>query len=77
MVLRRWSLFGVPLPPAVAPRIEAREREEADRFLFHVDVAMPLVGRVIRYSGWLEHVAQRKRAAGRTRPPLDVTEAAA
>ena len=77
MVLRRWSLFGVPLPPAVAPRIEAREREEADRFLFHVDVAMPLVGRVIRYSGWLEHVAQRKKAAGRTRPPLDVTEAAA
>lgn len=53
MRLRNWSVFGVPLPLALAPGIEARERQEDGRFRFEVGVAMPLIGRVIRYSGWL------------------------
>ncbi|NML05921.1 SDR family oxidoreductase [Sphingomonas sp. G-3-2-10] len=53
MVFRRWSLFGVPLPRFLAPRIAAREWQEDERFRFEVEVAAPLIGRVIRYSGWL------------------------
>ncbi|MDF7774909.1 DUF4166 domain-containing protein [Sphingomonas sp. AOB5] len=53
MAFRGWSLFGVPLPRFLGPRIAAREWQEDGRFRFEVDVAVPLVGRVIRYSGWL------------------------
>jgi hypothetical protein len=54
MRLRRWSLFRLPLPLFLAPQIAAREREEEARFCFEVAVSLPLVGRVIAYSGWLE-----------------------
>lgn len=57
MRLRRWSVFGVPLPLMLAPRIAAREWQEDDRFRFEVDVAMPLIGRVVRYAGWLRPAA--------------------
>ncbi len=65
MKLRRWSLFGLPLPLALAPKIVAREWEEDGRFRFEVDVAMPLIGRVIRYAGWLRPIVcgQKERAA--------------
>ena len=56
MVLRRWSIFAIPLPLLLAPRIEAREWEQDGRFRFSVDVAMPAIGPVIRYAGWLEPV---------------------
>ncbi len=54
MVLRRWTAFGVPMPRWLGPRIEAREWEEGGRFRFEVGVAMPLIGPVVRYTGWLE-----------------------
>lgn len=54
MRLRAWSVLGVPLPLALAPRIAAREWEEDGRFRFAVAAALPLVGEVVRYSGWLE-----------------------
>ncbi len=57
MRLRRWSVFGVPLPLMLAPHIAAREWQEDDRFRFEVDVAMPLIGRVVRYAGWLRPAA--------------------
>jgi hypothetical protein len=53
MRLRRWSACRIPLPLLLAPRIAAREWEEEGRFRFDVDVSLPLVGRVVRYSGWL------------------------
>ena len=56
MVLRRWSMFGIPLPLFLAPRITAREWQEEDRFRFNVAVAMPLIGPVIDYSGWLRPI---------------------
>jgi hypothetical protein len=54
MRLRRWSLYRLPMPLFLAPRIAAREWQEDDRFRFEVAVALPLVGPVIAYSGWLE-----------------------
>ncbi|AHE57160.1 SDR family oxidoreductase [Sphingomonas sanxanigenens] len=53
MHLRRWSIAGLPLPLALAPRLSGREWQEGDRFRFEVDAALPLVGRVLRYEGWL------------------------
>ena len=53
MRLRRWSCLRLPLPLALAPRIAAREWEEEGRFRFAVDVSLPLIGDVVRYSGWL------------------------
>lgn len=53
MVLRRWSLFHIPLPRLLAPRIQAREWEEDGWFRFEVEIAMPVIGRIVGYSGRL------------------------
>ncbi|RYD56747.1 MAG: DUF4166 domain-containing protein, partial [Sphingomonadales bacterium] len=54
MVLRGWTLLGVPMPRWLGPRIEAREWVEDDRFRFDVRVRMPVMGSVVQYAGWLE-----------------------
>jgi len=56
MELRRWSCAGLPLPLALAPRTQAREWQEEDRFRFDVRIRLPIVGEVIHYSGWLRPV---------------------
>jgi len=53
-----WSLtgcrlFGVRLPQRARPRIECVERADGEYFLFDIDVAFPVIGHVIHYSGWL------------------------
>ena len=63
MELRRWSLFGIPLPRFLAPRIAAREWQEDDRFRFDVAVSMPLAGRIVRYAGWLVPLGGEPAAA--------------
>jgi hypothetical protein len=54
MELRRWTLFGLPMPRGLGPRIAAREWQENGRFRFDVDVRLPLIGKVVCYNGWLE-----------------------
>ncbi len=54
MVLRRWTVFGIPMPRFLGPRIAAREWQEDGRFRFEVGVSMPLLGAVVHYAGWLE-----------------------
>ena len=50
-------LFGVlPLPAALFDGVRCRESESDDRYHFEVDAALPWLGRVIRYEGWLEPV---------------------
>jgi hypothetical protein len=44
---------GLPLPRALWPVIEAVESEEEERFRFDVQIGLPLVGRLVRYRGWL------------------------
>jgi hypothetical protein len=56
MRLAGWSLFRIPLPRILAPRIVATEREEGGRFHFDVAAALPLVGPVVRYRGWLHRL---------------------
>ena len=54
MRIRGWSLFGLSLPLALAPQGVAREWQENGRFRFDVPIALPLVGLVVHYTGWLE-----------------------
>jgi hypothetical protein len=56
LVVRCWSAFGVPLPLALAPRGEAFESAEDDRFNFHVEIGLPLIGLIVRYRGWLKRM---------------------
>jgi hypothetical protein len=53
LIVRRWSAFGVPLPLFLAPRGDAYESAEGGRFNFHVEIALPLAGLIVRYRGWL------------------------
>jgi len=52
-VIRRWSVCGIPLPRALAPRGDSYEFVEAGRFHFHVEIVHPFTGLIVRYRGWL------------------------
>ena len=52
--LRDGWLIGIPLPRLIHPHITAFEHDADGRFNFHVDLGLPLVGRIVRYIGWLE-----------------------
>ncbi|HYJ81633.1 MAG TPA: DUF4166 domain-containing protein [Allosphingosinicella sp.] len=54
MIIRRWWLGPLPLPLFLAPRSEASEWEEGGRFHFDVPIALPLLGPLVHYRGWLE-----------------------
>ena len=53
LVVRRWSLFGIPLPLWLAPRGDSYEYAEDGRFHFHVEIGHPLTGLIVSYRGWL------------------------
>lgn len=50
---RAWAFGLLPLPASWFAQVQCREREHAGRYEFLVDVSMPLIGRLIRYEGWL------------------------
>lgn len=54
LVTRRWSAFGVPLPLWLAPRSNVHETAENGVFCFFVEISHPLMGLIVRYSGWLK-----------------------
>ncbi|MEA3010351.1 MAG: hypothetical protein QOJ91_2043 [Sphingomonadales bacterium] len=56
MVIRRWWLGPLPLPLFLAPRTEAREWEEGGRFHFDVAIALPWLGPLVHYQGWLDPI---------------------
>jgi hypothetical protein len=56
MAMRRWWLWTVPLPLALAPRSVAREWEEDARFHFDVPISLPGLGHVVHYRGWLRPI---------------------
>ena len=53
LVVRRWSVCGFPMPRALAPRGNSYEFAEAGLFHFHVEIAHPFTGLILRYRGWL------------------------
>ncbi len=56
MVMRRWTVFSIPLPLALAPKSTAREWAEGEDFCFDVPIDLPLIGRVVHYRGKLRIV---------------------
>jgi len=56
MVLKTkgWSVFGITLPRFLVPGGEVYEHDADGRFNFHVDLVAPLIGRMVKYEGWLE-----------------------
>ncbi|MGE0152866.1 MAG: DUF4166 domain-containing protein [Reyranellaceae bacterium] len=53
LIVRRWSLFGIAMPRLLSPGGEAFEYEQDGRFHFDVELKAPLLGRLVRYRGWL------------------------
>lgn len=53
-----WRLGPIPLPRVLAPRTTAHEEVDAEgRFVFDVEISVPLIGRLVRYHGWLARVS--------------------
>lgn len=49
-----WRFGPIPLPQALGPSTVAFEEvDAAGRFVFDVTISIPLVGKVVRYRGWL------------------------
>ncbi len=53
LVLRRWSLFNLPLPLILGPWTKASEEAIDERFHFDVEIGHRLTGSIVRYRGWL------------------------
>nr|WP_314085542.1 DUF4166 domain-containing protein [uncultured Shinella sp.] len=56
MVMRGWSVFGIPMPLRLAPKSEAREWADGEAFCFDVPIALPGIGTVVHYSGHLRQL---------------------
>jgi hypothetical protein len=50
----RVRALGLPLPVRWFEGVAARESEVDDRYHFDVRAALPLVGLLVRYQGWLD-----------------------
>lgn len=58
MVGRGWRLGPLPLPRGLAPRSTATEHQDQEgRFRFDIEIGAPLLGRLVRYRGWLVRAA--------------------
>ncbi|MFA0809810.1 DUF4166 domain-containing protein [Microbulbifer epialgicus] len=52
----KTSIFGIPLPKLLSPKIVAKEYEVNGAYWFDVKVTMSAVGKVLAYSGEMEIV---------------------
>ncbi|TPM02524.1 DUF4166 domain-containing protein [Mesorhizobium sp. B2-3-11] len=59
LILRRWSILGLPLPMWLCPRSTSFETVEGGKFRFHVEISHPLTGLIVRYRGWLKPVSSQ------------------
>ncbi|MES2624450.1 MAG: DUF4166 domain-containing protein [Pseudomonadota bacterium] len=57
LVIRRWSVLGLPLPLILAPRTRTFEYVANDCFNFDVEVSHPLLGLIVHYKGFLKEQA--------------------
>ena len=53
LVLRRWDVLGLPMPRWLMPQVISGEHADDSRFHFLVDISVPMLGRLVRYEGWL------------------------
>jgi uncharacterized protein DUF4166 len=66
--VRRFTVFGIPMPVVLAPGGEAYETVQDGRFRFHVEMRHPLTGLIVRYRGWLEPVSTEMAGEDLRRP---------
>ena len=45
--------IGVRAPKWAVPKVRCSESSDGDRYLFDIDAALPLIGPLIHYRGWL------------------------
>jgi hypothetical protein len=45
------------MPRWLMPRVDAREHAADGVFHFAVEIALPAIGRLVRYEGWLKPLA--------------------
>lgn len=55
--LARWRLLGISLPRWTTPSIECLESADGTRFVFDIDVALPMIGHIMHYRGRIERTA--------------------
>lgn len=55
--LVKAQLWGLTLPPWLAPRMRAAERADGDVHVFDVGSALPLLGELVSYTGRLRQIA--------------------
>jgi hypothetical protein len=53
LIVRDWSLFGIPMPQWLGPRAAVYETAQDGRFRFHVEIRLPWGTLIVRYRGWL------------------------
>jgi hypothetical protein len=58
LVLIGVRFLGIPLPRLLHPKVRTFEREQGGRYCFEVESALPLLGLLVRYSGWLEKASR-------------------
>jgi Domain of unknown function (DUF4166) len=71
LIVRRWSIFGIPLPAMLAPGGETYEAAPHGRFHFHVEIKHPLTGLIARYRSWLTPEERMPPAPHLARTPGD------
>src|SRR5690348_8444513 len=52
-LLVRWKFLFLPLPRWTLLKVKCRESADGVRFVFDIDFALPIIGPVIHYTGWL------------------------
>jgi len=52
-VPRGWTFLGIPMPRWLAPQGTMCEYVEDEKFHFHVEINLPIVGHVVTYKGFL------------------------
>jgi hypothetical protein len=53
LTVRGLTVFGLPMPRELAPKVKALEHDADGRFNFDVGIGLPMIGLVIHYRGWL------------------------
>lgn len=53
LITAAWSILGIKLPLFLAPSGTTYEHGSDHRYNFHVDVTLPIIGRLVKYEGWL------------------------
>ena len=56
LIIRRFTVFGLPLPLWLGPTTTAREAVVDGRFRFDVEIGHRWTGLIVRYRGWLAPV---------------------